>query len=218
MVVIDPDKARESILQLPKLPSETCQKELKKVIPAIVHKLYFNALLLENCFDKVFIRGTYLIKALGNYEFSHILQKLLDKVAVPALTRHLDDTLQNVNKPLAVLKLARATLELINLVYNCEYMPDSLIELVTIYLENLIKAQRGSLTNLLTDSKFQTKESKEEWKQHIEKALKTSEELRKGAMDSGRFSDAQQNPKYQKLHSQINDWNKVLQSYISTSK
>jgi len=145
-------------------------------------------------------------------------KSFLDKVALPFLTRFLDEALlTGGQKPTSILKVANATLALMNIVYNCDYLPESLHEILPNYFENLIKAQRSSLTALLTDPKYQHKEGKEEAKQKVEHVLKTSEELRRGAVESGRVSELHQNPKYQKLHSQIQEYDKLLQSYLSSS-
>lgn len=83
-------------LGMPPLSSEAAKKIIKlmeewkdhrKLIPAIVHRLYFNALLQQKKYDIVFILATKLAYSIRQYEFSKILYEIMEEVTLPRFTK-----------------------------------------------------------------------------------------------------------------------------------
>jgi hypothetical protein len=62
-------------------------KDHRKLIPSIVHRLYFNALLQQKKYDMVFILGTKLKYCLRNYSFANVLANIMDEVTLPKFTK-----------------------------------------------------------------------------------------------------------------------------------
>ena len=63
-------------------------EEVHRVLPASVHRIYFNALIYEKHYDKFFILATQLVQLVDGYAFASIIRRMIDEVGFPRLKRY----------------------------------------------------------------------------------------------------------------------------------
>jgi len=95
----EPEREAERILRLPKLSSASSakiaeiyesydkEKDSKKLITVIPHKLYLNALITLKQLDKALTTSNNLSSILRGYDFCVILKLLTEKCILPMISR-----------------------------------------------------------------------------------------------------------------------------------
>lgn len=60
----------------------------RKVLPQVLHRLFFHSLLAAKHYDKFFIFASQLAYSLNGYHFSYVLNQMMDDVGYPKLKRY----------------------------------------------------------------------------------------------------------------------------------
>jgi len=131
-----------------------------RILPSLVHLLYFHALLTSKKYDLLYISCSRLAASphLRSHDFALLLEAILNNVVTPKFARFLDRLLnKDPNAPplsaaqggvgssaapgtgpggtASLSKLQGAALTLVNMCYNMEYVPERLVEVLPKYLK-----------------------------------------------------------------------------------
>jgi hypothetical protein len=126
-------------------------RDHKKIISVLVHRLYFNALIQQKHYDKVFILGTLLANDLKGYTFQNVITKLMEDVAFPRLKTFLDSALiVDKAQPWFAINLTSGSLTVMNILYNCIYLPTYINKMLPEYIVKLTTGLQKALTAMQT--------------------------------------------------------------------
>jgi hypothetical protein len=132
-------------------------KEPHKLLPSVVHLLYFHALILQKKYDLVFVAATKIgsNSILKSYQFANVLEGIMNEITVPKFVKFLDRLLNKEAKPVAgapiganLSKLQAASLTILNMLYNMDYIPDKLASILPKYFKEFHEDLKRTLTEI----------------------------------------------------------------------
>lgn len=151
-----PPLSSSSAKEIARLMEE--HKEPHKLLPSIVHFLYFHSLILQKKYDLVFVAATKIggHSVLKSYQFANVLEGVMNEITTPRFVKFLDRLLNRDQKsggassPVGsqLSKLQAASLTIINMLFNMDYLPQKLSTLLPRYLRDVHEEVRRSLTEV----------------------------------------------------------------------
>lgn len=129
--LIQPDAA-ERIIDM--------MEEVHRVLPASVHRIYFNALIYEKNYDKFFILATQLVQLVDGYAFADVIRRMMAEVGFPRLKRFLDTSYHAPESDSSDPSLLIAgSLTIVNIIQNCSRLPACLESSMPVYLRRFTR-------------------------------------------------------------------------------
>mmetsp|Transcript_23546 Transcript_23546/g.41664 ORF Transcript_23546/g.41664 Transcript_23546/m.41664 type:complete len:356 (-) Transcript_23546:129-1196(-) len=127
----------------------------QRILPSMVHRLYINALIQRNKFDKAFVYATKLSLAIKGWRFAQVLDNMLKDVAYPKLRNFFDLALiQDSRRPWECQRLVQASLMLLRILHSCEHLPVNLMGSAASYMERFTQHLKKSLVAIYTHPKY----------------------------------------------------------------
>ena len=147
------------------------QKDAQKMLPSLVHWLYFHALMVQKKYDLVFVSATKIgsNSILKSYQFANVLEGVMNEITTPKFTKFLERLLNkeaNSGKSASAAsgastqvganlsKLQAASLTILNMLYNMDYLPDKLSTLLPRYLREFHDDLRRTLTDIRNNPNY----------------------------------------------------------------
>eukprot|EP00474_Spongospora_subterranea_P004695 CRZ05153.1 hypothetical protein [Spongospora subterranea] len=112
-------------------------QQASKIIPSSIHRLYFNALLQQEHYDKLYILGAQLCQQLEGYCFAQVILEFLEDAAFPKLSQFFTKgCMEDIssNEPSGIIA---GSLTIVNMIQNCVILPEYLQESLPRYLTKL---------------------------------------------------------------------------------
>jgi hypothetical protein len=142
------------------------QKDPVKLLPSFAHLLYFHALLSSKKYDLLCVSATRLAAAphMRGQQLPQVLEGIINEVAAPKLVRFLDRLLAKESGAAAAAgggksaaapvganlpKLQAASLTIVNMSFNCEYLSEKLGALLPRYLRDCQDSLQRCLNDML---------------------------------------------------------------------
>jgi WD40 repeat protein len=139
-------------------------KEPQKLLPSVLHFLYFHALIVQKKYDLVFVAATKIgsNSILKSYQFANILEGVMNEITVPKFNKFLDRLLsKEATKSSAAAaiganlpKLQAASLTILNMLFNMDYLPDRLSSILPKYLREFHDELKKTLTEIGNNSAY----------------------------------------------------------------
>jgi hypothetical protein len=115
-------------------------EEVHRVLPASVHRIYFNALIYEKNYDKFFILATQLVQLVDGYAFAAVIRRMMSDVGFPRLKRFLDISCHPSDSDNTdPSQLIAGSLTIINIIQNCSRLPPCLESSMPVYLRRFTR-------------------------------------------------------------------------------
>ena len=127
----------------------------RKILPQVLHRLFFHSLLAAKNYDKFFIFASQLAHLLNGYHFSYVLNQMMDEVGFPKFKRFLDEyILLDRKKPWETSRLSAAMLTLVNIIANCAGLPRALKQAIPDYFKKITLALRQTLVEVRENPEY----------------------------------------------------------------
>jgi hypothetical protein len=149
------------------------QKDPVKLLPSFAHLLYFHALLSSKKYDLLCVSATRLAAAphMRGQQLPQVLEGIINEVAAPKLVRFLDRLLAKESSAAAAAgggksaaasapvganlpKLQAASLTIVNMSFNCEYLSEKLGALLPRYLRDCQDSLQRCLNDMLRSPEY----------------------------------------------------------------
>jgi len=160
--------------EVARLFEEQAGKDPVKLLPSLAHVLYFHALLCSKKYDLLCVSCTRLAAAphMRGHPFAAVLDGVVNEVAAPKLARFLERlTAKDAAAPgpvgVAFPKLQAAALTIVNMAFNCEYLPERLGALLPRTLRDTSAALQSCLNECRTSPDYAPSSSYASAKQDV---------------------------------------------------
>jgi hypothetical protein len=98
-----------------------------RILTSSIHRLYFNSLLQNRNYDKLFIIGTQMVTLVEGYPFALTVNSQMEQIAFPRLNRFLQtNCVIDPQDPMNPEQLISGALTIINITQNCTFLPNCL--------------------------------------------------------------------------------------------
>lgn len=138
-----------------KYRDEQHESSLQRILSASVHRLYLNALLMRNKFDKALIYATKLSEALRGFPFAGVIDDMMRDVAFPRIKRYFDlALLTDRRRPWECQRLVQASLMLLRILHTCEMLPENLLSAAELYMQRFTSRLKKALEAIFRHPRY----------------------------------------------------------------
>lgn len=142
-------------------------KEPSKLLSSFVHLCYFHSLILQKKYDLVFVSGTKIgsNSILKSYPFANVLEGMMNEIVTGKFMKFLERLLNkegnnksgsSQQQPIGsnLSKLQAASLTILNMLFNMDYIPEKLNLILSRYLKEFHEELRRTLNEIRNNPSY----------------------------------------------------------------